>query len=183
MEEFISSSFARFGLLTFRSSTFGSPQPCKLRLPSSQRMGLYGVHRTGPRGPPHPLEPWSSLPTGQPPALPAAPALIASHLVPGRANWDRGTGLPCGKECGRTCTRSRVTKPHSSAGLIAGFAHSLLIAGSVTADLDGFGIKDLRREAMPCTASVQPAWLPRFSRQSPDSGFSPRVKITVNATS
>lgn len=37
--------------------------------------------------------------------------------------------------------RNHVTKSHSSVGLMVGFAHSLLIAGSVTADLDGLRIK------------------------------------------
>lgn len=57
---------------------------------------------------------------------------------------------------------SCVTKRHSSVGLIVGFAHPLLIASSVTADLDGLRIKakgDLQREAMPFTASTQLIWL------------------------
>lgn len=119
------------------------------------------------------------LPTHEGPAHPppllstghrAAPALIRSRRVPARANWERGTGLPCGKERGRTCMRSLVTKPHSSAALIAGFAHSLLIAGRVTAHLDGLRIKDLPREAMLSSASLRPAWLQHFSRQSSDPG-------------
>lgn len=36
---------------------------------------------------------------------------------------------------------SCVTKHHSSVGLIVGFAHPLLIASSVTADLDGLRLK------------------------------------------
>lgn len=58
--------------------------------------------------------------------------------------------------------RSRVTKPHSSVGLIVGFAQSLLIASSVTAVLDGLRIKvkqDLQREMMPFTAPAQLTWL------------------------
>lgn len=58
--------------------------------------------------------------------------------------------------------RSCVTKPHSSVGLIVGFAHSLLIASSVTADVGGLRIKarpDLQREVMPFTTSVQVIWL------------------------
>lgn len=129
---------------------------------------------SGPRGAPDPSGPSPQLSTEHR----AAPALIRSRRVPGRANWERGTGSPCGKERGRTSTRSHVTKPHSSAlALIAGFAHSLLIAGRVTAHLDGLRIKDLPREAMLSSVSLQPAWLQHFSRQSPDSGFSQRIKI------
>lgn len=57
------------------------------------------------------------------------------------------------------CTRSRVTKPHSSVRLIVGFVHYLSIASSVTANLDGTRIKsrgDLQREVMPFTTPTNP---------------------------
>lgn len=79
--------------------------------------------------------------------------------------------------------RSRVTKPHSSVGLILRFAHTLPIASSVTADLDRLRIKarpDLQREVVPFTASAQLTWLQHFRQGSPDSGFSPGVKIIVD---
>lgn len=53
-------------------------------------------------------------------------------------------------------------KTHSSVGLIVGVAHSLFIASSVMADLDGLMIKarqNLRRQGMPFTASAQLTWL------------------------
>lgn len=53
-------------------------------------------------------------------------------------------------------------KTHSSVGLIVGVAHSLFIASSVAADLNGLRIKarpDLQREGTPFTASAQLTWL------------------------
>lgn len=95
-------------------------------------------------GPRDPLDP-SQLPSSSSDS--SSPGATHDQLGPGQAiaAWEGVWGL---------CTRSCVTKSHSSVRLIVGFAHSLFIASSVTADLDGTRIKargDMQRGVMPFT--------------------------------
>lgn len=98
---------------------------------------------SGPRGPPD----LSQFPSSSPDRT--LPGATHDKVGPGQAiaAWEGVWGM---------CTRSRVTKPHSSVRLIVGFAHSLFIASSVTADFDGTRIKargDLKREVIPFTTT------------------------------
>jgi len=170
---------------------FGTCSAAQARPESILRKGPYWLGCAGPRGPPKPLQSWSS--NNNPTPTPHMPRSANKHvsgpspdsILPGATdgNWDWDKWLWCGKECGRTYIWNRVTKPHSSAGLIVGFAHSLLIASSVTADLDGLRIKarpDLQREVIPFTASAQLTWLRQpatFQAREPRFGLFSRGEI------